>query len=477
MIQRLLNIALLLLCCQYLSSQEVSISPELNLRNYFSYHLLGDVDGKSIVFRDRGYVKEVDVFNKDLELVQSAELFLEKRRVDIFNVMELDTSFQLLYGYFENDSMVFNYRMYNNRVELVDSFSFLRLDKSNIRKKIGTSVSDDKNRILFTTIDDEENMVFLLFNNTTKYLEWSSKIKVDGNVRNSLYSIVLANNGDFIVSLSANEWSDRPKASSFLVVSPRLASHQYVSFANLDYKLDNLTVRCDNKNFKWLICGTYSSSKESEAKGYFYTLKQTEDFQITESFNLLAFDPKLYQELLQGKKRKSRVFEDITIKDVLFRNDGGFAIISEIQREYARRNPYNGYSRTSYDNYTSRRAWIDYYNEDIIISNVSPDGSMMWNRVLYKKQFSQDDDGIYSSFFVMKSPSRLRFIYNDEIKRNNTVSEYLMDPAGKVARNSLLSTAYHKMKLRFKDAIQISPNTLIVPSERSYDLNLVRITY
>ncbi|MGA0231940.1 MAG: hypothetical protein ACO3MB_03610, partial [Saprospiraceae bacterium] len=184
----------------------------------------------------------------------------------------------------------------------------------------------------------------------------------------------------------------------------------------------------------------------------------------------------LYEELIQGRKKKSRVLEDIALKDVLFRQDGGFLLISEIEREYSRRNPYSGYARTGYDNY-SRRSWIDYYNDDIIVSSISPEGVPDWNKVLYKKQFSQDDEAIYSSFYIMKTPSRLRFIYNDEIKKNNTVSEYLMDPAGKLARNSLLSTAYQNMKLRFKDAIQISSNSMIVPSESNYDLNLVRITY
>jgi len=163
---------------------------------------------------------------------------------------------------------------------------------------------------------------------------------------------------------------------------------------------------------------------------------------------------------------------------LVFRNDGGVLLISEIKREFSRRNPYNttSYPRDNYNPYT-RRGWVDFYNDDIVITNINPDKEMDWYKVLYKKQFSQDDDGVFSSFFVMKTPSRMRFIYNDEIKRNNTVSEYLMDPAGKIARNSLLSTMGQEMKLRFQDAIQISSNSIIIPSEKNYDLNLVKITY
>lgn len=472
-------LTILLGCQMFLSmGQEVSISPELSLRNYFSYHILGDIAGKSIVVRDRGYVKEFDVFNRDLELVQSSEIFLEKRRVDIFSVLEQDSLFQLVYGFFEKDSMVFNTRVYNNKIELIDSTEFLRLDKREIRKKIVSTVSEDKSRILLATVDEDDQLVFLLYNANTMSMEWSTKILLeDFDGPPIFHSAVLANNGDFLMAVNRDDWGSRAKGAAFLLVSPRSGFHQYVGLNHGEKSLENVLTRYDNRNNNWLICATYKEDAEKESQGFAYLLKPTSSFNVEEQFTYLPFPQEMYATLLQGKKKKNRVFDDLSIVDIVFRNDGGFILVSEIQREYTRRNPYNSYGRVGYDGYSSRRAWIDYYNDDIIVSNISGDGSLLWNRILYKKQFSQDDDGIYSSFFVMKTPSRLRFIYNDEIKRNNTVSEYLMDPAGQIARNSLLSTAYQKMKLRFQDAVQVSSNSLIVPSERSYDLNLVRITY
>jgi hypothetical protein len=437
---------------------------------------MGDVDGKAIVFRDKGFVKECDVFNRELEKVQSAELIFEKKRVDVFNVVELDSVFQILYGYFERDSMIFKMRIYDNSIRLIDSSVFMTLSKKEIRKKISSTVSEDKNRILLSTIDQDENIVFLLFNSQTRDLEWYSKIKIQGDYRNNLNDILLANNGDFLLLLNENIWDARPENLTMVIVSPRHAFQKYINFDLKELKKANLHIDHDNLNARWLICGTYSEKKQKEAEGYFYISKSTLDFKEKEVFKYLAFSENLHSELLQGRKRKKKVLEDLSLQEVIFRKDGGFVFISELEREYLRRNPYNSYSRSNYDHYSSR-AWVDFYNDDIIVSSVSPEGNLDWNKVLYKKQFSQDDDGMFSSFFVLKAPSRLRFIYNDEIKKNNTVSEYLMDPSGKIARNSLLSTAYQKMKLRFRDAIQISSNSLIVPSERNYDLNLVRITY
>ena len=96
---------------------------------------------------------------------------------------------------------------------------------------------------------------------------------------------------------------------------------------------------------------------------------------------------------------------------------------------------------------------------------------------MYKKQFSQDDNAIYSSYFLYTTPSRIKLVYNDEIKTNNTVSEYVLDPLGNFERKSVLSTQYQNLKLRFRDAIQISPNEIIIPSESTNKINLVKIEY
>ena len=130
-----------------------------------------------------------------------------------------------------------------------------------------------------------------------------------------------------------------------------------------------------------------------------------------------------------------------------------------------------------FGDYFPPRGFIDYYHEDLILFATYADGKEHWKKILFKKQFSQDDDGIYSSYFLFKTPSRLRLIYNDEIKNANTVSEYVLDPTGDAERKSVLSTEYQNLKLRFRDAIQTGPQSIIVPSEKSWKINLVKIDF
>ena len=84
---------------------------------------------------------------------------------------------------------------------------------------------------------------------------------------------------------------------------------------------------------------------------------------------------------------------------------------------------------------------------------------------------------MYSSYFLFKTPDKLRLLFNDEIRQENTVSEYTIRGNGYYKRKSVFSTDYQRLRLRFRDAVQVAYNECIVPSERNSRLNLVRIRF
>ncbi len=69
------------------------------------------------------------------------------------------------------------------------------------------------------------------------------------------------------------------------------------------------------------------------------------------------------------------------------------------------------------------------------------------------------------------------WIYNDEVKDNTTISEYVVAGSGYSDRNSLMTTEKKDLRMRFKDGVQLSGNEAIIPSENRNKLKLVRIRY
>ena len=463
-----------------LNSQEVSISPEMNIRNYFAYELLGKIGPRYIVYRDKGFLKEVDVFNEFMEQTMTAELVLEKKNAQVYSSIGLDTSFQLIYGYLEADTLQIIQRRYDHKVNLIDSSRLLTIPKKLLKNQPNSVTSEDKSKVLLYSINDKDELLLYVYDNVRQRLisQRSLSLIAHGLKSRDIRNVILSNSGAIltVVQKRGNLGSDQEALrlmyyntiTDLIVVSEIQKEGHYIKDIHVDH---------DNQNGKIVVCGLYGEKKGKDATGYYIVNKKPLELKGKEIPEMIPFTTEMVDYVSKSKKKKNRVFQDFRVQDVIKRVDGGLLICMELVKEFSRRSSYSsGFDRTAYGS-SARRGWVDYYNEDVIIINTGPDRTIDWVKILYKKQFSQDDEGVFSSYFLMTNPSRIRMIYNDEIRNGNTVSEYIFDPRGKVARNSLLSTEHQNLKLRFQDAIQISNREVLVPSESNYTLNLVKITY
>ena len=187
------------------------------------------------------------------------------------------------------------------------------------------------------------------------------------------------------------------------------------------------------------------------------------------------------EQLVDKKTKVTKGLFDVGIQDIVLRQDGGAVIICEQLKDFERATGSTSSSlnttRAYYSGRENGRYAVDHYYEDLFLFSIHPDGKHHWQEILHKKQFSQDDDAAFSSFFLAKTPQKLRLIYNDEIRNENTVSEYLIEGNGTFDRNSILNTASQDLRLRFRESKQVAANEIIVPSERKSRLKLVRMQF
>jgi hypothetical protein len=226
----------------------------------------------------------------------------------------------------------------------------------------------------------------------------------------------------------------------------------------------------DDLNKKLVAAGFYSEKDLTKATGFFY-LNVDPRFPAQQTLKFNKFTQETMMGLLGKKGKRAKGIQEIGVQEVVLRRDGGVILVGERKRMFER----GGTSRNYVDGLS--RFMVDYYFDDLLITSIHPSGEVHWKTILHKKQYSQDDNGIYSSYFLFKTASNLRFLFNDEIRYENTVSEYILNGLGKYDRNSLLSTANLDLRLRFRDAIQTGSNALIVPSERRNRLKLVKMEF
>lgn len=451
-------------------AQAITVSEELVLRNDYAYTILGKVGNDIMLFRDKGHQFFVQAFGEDLRMRWEREVYLGPKKIEIIGIESHEDRFHLIYGLRERNTYRLMHRSYSRDINLIDSVEIDLLQDVNITPRIGMKISEDKSKII---LFHETNSILTLhcYDLNALTLVWSGTTRLSGSgYRRNFTSIAIGNNGEFFMTLETDRFMQKSNKLDVLFANSNgIILQESVSLR--DVQLLDFRTTYDNVNGNFVIAGMYSERNTGRAQGFFFLRYHPG---LPAEISTLPFDEALLAEVYGKDVALSRGLTDFRIRQIALRQDGGAVVIAEVNKEFSRR---SGVPMRRENGLYVRGGWVDYYVEDLLLFAIHPDGTEHWKKVLRKRQYSQDDDAIYSSYFLFKTPNRLRFLFNDEIKQENTVGGYEVSGTGQVERKTVFNTDYQRLKLRFRDGVQIAHNECIIPSERSNRLNLVRIRY
>ncbi len=452
-------------------AQAITISEELPLRNDYAYTILGWVKDDLLLFRDKGHEFFVQSFDEEMHLKWEREIIIGSGKTDIIGIIAHEDRIHLLVGIREKGDYYIQHRSYDQSITLVDTVTIGKVENIFITPRFLMGESEDENKVVLFR---ESGSGLYLYSYDLRNLKvlWETELEFPGgNLQRDYSSIEVNNNGEFFLTLEPDRFLQKVQKLELFTSVNGTGEVVHTTIHMGEFQVYDFYTQFDNMNGHLLITGLYSDRVISRAQG-FYFVKYTPG--STHSIHLLPFDESLLAEVHGKEVSNSRGLSDFNVQKLALRHDGGVVIIAELNKEFSRRSTLP--VRRDNGSFT-RGGWVDYYYEDLILFAIHPDGTEHWKEVLRKRQYSQDDDAIYSSFFLFKTPGRLRFLFNDEIKQENTVGGYEVTGTGFVERKTVFNTDYQRLKLRFKDGIQVAYNECIVPSERNNRLNLVRIQY
>jgi hypothetical protein len=452
--------------------QVITISEELPLRTDYSYRILGWIGDDLMLFRDRGHEFYVQSFDQELHLKWEREISISEGRADVIGIVAHPEAIHLFVGIRDKGDYVIQHRRYNGDINLIDTTTLGRIDNIFITPRMLMAESEDKSNVVVFR-ENGNSLVLTSYDIGTSSVLWDQQFDLPaGQFQHDYRSMEVSNTGDFYLVIQPDRFLQKVQQLQVYSYSNRSPEviHQAIDFGQSQV-YDHYS-QYDNVNGHLIITGLYSDRNISRAEG-FYFLNYSPG--VPPGIHVLPFDESLLAEV-QGKESSTvKGLADFNVQKVALRQDGGAVIIAELNKEFSRRASLPVRRETGA--FFSRGGWVDYYYEDLILFAIHPDGTSHWKKVLRKRQYSQDDEAIYSSFFLFKTPDRLRFLFNDEIKQENTVGGYEVTGTGTVERKTVFNTDYQRLKLRFKDGLQVAYNECIVPSERNNRLNLVRIQY
>ncbi|MEM1318793.1 MAG: hypothetical protein AAGG75_00985 [Bacteroidota bacterium] len=466
----------LLLLPFLLPAQTVTVSEDVSIRNDRFYSIIGKMKDRFILFRDRETKFEIQAFDERMRLSWNKELELDKKKPEILDVVAGKDYFSVIYKFKKKGDVYVKIHRYDPAATLKDSTTILTYGDRFYSPNPNVIYSENRKALLIYNFDRQNQLEATAFNLETLEVIWNKKLSLkDINFFRDHQQIIVDNRGNMYYIIEKDNKKNQKERHHFEVFEFN-GGTDGVSTFNIPVK-DILTYDVffsfDNLNRNLVAAGFYSDKSRSKTNGYFF-LKVNSDNPNVQELKTHPFDEELIADLSGKNIDINKGIADIDVQEIVMRRDGGILMIAERNRQYERRLASSGRGYIGRD---GGQYIVDYYYDDIIVISIHPDGTTHWKTVLHKRQYSQDDSAVFSSFFLLKTKKSLRFLFNDEIKDDSTVSEYVLQGNGKYDRNSLMSTDDQRIRLRFRDALQVASNELIIPSERRNRLKLVHVQY
>lgn len=458
------------------TAQEILMSEELAMRTDYQYEIIGKVGEKILLFEKETNEFIIQAFDKDLKNLKETKLELGKSYLKFIGLTSTSNDFTILFSHRIKGETCVSAHKYNSKVQLLDSMTMKVYERRAFAPVFQMVKSQNKEIALLYNIDREQIIETLAFDTKKMQLLWEYNYEPkDFYYRRDFVDFLIGNDASAHLILERDNERGTKSQNRFELYSYQagqdkdngyLISLKDTLWYDVHFEYDNL-----NKHI--VAGGFYANDFLTKTLGYFYlnvNPKRDDDYVL----EFHEFDEAFIQDVL-GKHKKTGKdgFAEVDIQEIVLRQDGGILLIAERNREYVRQtstmNTSFGRSQTGNQ--------IDYYFNDLLVFSIHPDGQLHWQDILYKKQYSQDDNALYSSYFLLKTRSNLRFLYNDEIKQENVVNEYIVSGIGKPDRKNIMNTAGAELMLVMRNALQISADEVIIPSERRRQLKLVKLTY
>lgn len=460
-----------------LHGQSALVSDPLFIRSDYGYELIGRLRDRVLVFRDRYDDFVVQAFDNQMHLSWSKDLNdLDRRGMRVLAVVPGRNDFSVVYQARRKGHTLLRVHKYDPGANLIDSMLVKDYGERifNI-PNLEIEQSEDRNCITVYNTAERDHLEASCFLLDKMQVLWDTIAIVDDATdlfEDRQPEMTLSNAGAFFWISEKNNRRGKMEKHELDILRFDVNGIQRNHVPLGGYLTVNSRYIFDNLSNRLSGAGLWAEKGRDRANGAFFIsmIPNTDSAQV---LRYEAFDEKFLSILRQKDVGDdNRGIPDAELRELMLRQDGGLVLVAERFHEVQRGAAAGrGFFRDG------MRMIVDYYYDDIFVVAFHPDGHAQWKTALHKKQYSQDDEGTFSSYFMMRNTDRMRFFFNDEIKYENTCSEYELSPVGDFDRNSLLNTINQSLRLRFRDAVQLNANECLVPSEFRGRLKLVLLRF
>jgi hypothetical protein len=473
-----LFLLLALLMHSELLSQSVTISEDINIRNDAGYDIIGRYKDRILLFRDRDDSYEIQAYDSRLQTTWNREIEdIEHYNSRIVAVFQGKNDYSIIYTFRRKGSHYLRLHKYDPSANLIDTITLKNYGERPFNPpRLETMRSDDRNSFVIYDLGEKDQISVLCFRMDQMKVIWDKTIHVEDDFsEKSLRGMALSNYGDFFMMSEYDNRKIKREQHRLKLLQVNAQLERLVQVPVPDFLIIHSKLIVDNTHHNLVAAGLCAADDRENAEAAYCLRVPFNQPDTNYVLHQIPFDEQLLSVLL-GKDitPKNKDISDAEVRHLLLRADGGVVML--VERSYE---VYRGGGMTNAGRFGrgDMRAVVDYYFDDMFAIGIDAQGKAIWKTVLNKKQYSQDDDAIFSSFFLMREADKFHLLFNDEIKYDNSCSEYTVTANGAFDRNSLLNTADQNLRIRFREGIQISTAECLIPSEYRNKLKLLLINF
>jgi hypothetical protein len=346
--------------------------------------------------------------------------------------------------------------------------------------------SDDKQYIGLFKInsknDDNYVVTTILYN---KDLEKKEKqyLNVPMNDKHDFLSeFALDNEGDFSF-LRAVQGQENDKVQKLYLLIKKYGTSQVQdkSITLNNQALDDVRLKVDNFNKRYIISSFYSKARRGNIEGLFTCVwdKFSDSIRAT---SVIPFDENLRNDA-KGDNSAKTAFNDFFIRNMIVRKDGGFLLSAESFFSTGRGGNFNRYDYLygspflrpmdyyMFNSYGYGYPWYRYnslgqstrYNaQNIAVFSFDSSGKISWSNVLNKNQYDDETDA-FIGYSLLNTGDQLHFLFNQQERRMQLLSDQSISPTGQVTRKPTLKNLDQGYDFMARYGKQIGSRQMIFP--------------
>ncbi len=491
--------------------------PERDDMRQMRFEILGKYNNQYLVYKNIRTKHFICIYSADMKLKDKIELdFMPDRAisVDIFSTPEFST---LFYQY-EKKNIVYlmGVKIDGNGKKMTEP---QELDTTKIgglsdNKIYSVIASDDKKKMMAfkmkIKVRDEFQIQTLLMNNNLIPIRKTGFSYVLENNKASIADFYLDNEGNFLFShVSRPQQREYINEAKLAVLQTYSDTVKVFPLTLKNIFLDELRIKVDNINGRYILSSLYSKSKRGNIEGLFVSIinKSLTDPDIEKAIEFSED----FRTVAKGESSVRMAFNDYYLKHFIVKKDGGVLITGESSYTNNRNNNFNRWDNpwmwgNPWNNYWGWNPWNNwgwgggwggfgspwgnpwgmnnwgpnqqtrFFADNVMVLSLDKEANLQWNNVIAKTQFDDNTDNLLS-YQIMNSGAELLFLYNEWNRRSPMLYAQSLSPDGKVSKEPPLKSMDKGYEFMIRLGKQVGPREMIAPAIYRNSFSFTRIEF